>query len=153
MRARSLVFARRLRKRKERIPSRGSAKTFTYRESLRRGTYAGDAHLVDREGDVQADTIELFLKPSGDEIDRLEAHQHVTVTLVEKKRTATGDELKYYSDDERYVMTGQFVTIVDECARRNTGLTLTFFRATDRIILNGSPLSLTNTKSDGSSCR
>ncbi len=140
-------------KKKERIPSKGSAKEFTYKEALRRATYTGDANLVDREGDVKATTIELYLKESGDEIDRVEAHQHVVVTLLEKHRTATGDNLKYFADDERYEMTGQPVTIVDECGRKDTGLTLTFFRVTDRILLNGNPQFLTQTKSDGSSCR
>jgi lipopolysaccharide export system protein LptA len=140
-------------KKQERLPSRGAAKEFTYKEAQRLATYAGEASLVDRAGDLKATTIELYLKASGDEIERVEAHQHVVVTLVEKGRTATGDEMKYFAGDERYEMTGQPVTIVDECGRKNTGLTLTFFRATDRILLDGGPQNLTQTKSDGSSCR
>ena len=140
-------------KKKERVLSKGAAKEFTYKESLRRATYAGDASLVDSEGDLKAATIHLFLKASGDEIDRVEADKGVVVTLVEKHRTATGDELKYFGEDERYEMKGQPVTIVDECGRKNTGLKLTFFRATDRILLDGNTRSLTQTKSDGSGCR
>ncbi len=138
---------------KTRMSSRGSAKDFRYEESLRRATYEGTASLIDAQGDLRAETIDVYLKPSGDEIERVEARRQVQVTVVEKRRTATGDELHYFSADERYEIKGKPVTIVDECARKNEGLTLTFFRATDRIILNGSPQNVTHTKSDGSNCR
>ena len=138
---------------KERLRSNGAAKEFKYEESLRRATYTGDASLVDTRGDLRAAIIELYLKPSGDEIDRVEARQRVALTMVEKNRRATGDELKYFSAEERYEVTGTPVTIIDECARRSEGLKLTFFRSTDRITLNGNPHTLTQTRSDGSACR
>jgi lipopolysaccharide export system protein LptA len=139
----------------EQVPalSSATASDLHYDESLRRATYTGNAHLTDPQGDLHASTIAVYLKPSGDEIERIEGHEHVQITLLETRRVATGDELTYFSADERYVVHGAPVTILDECGRRNEGLTLTFFRAVDRIILVGGPQNLTQTRSDGASCR
>ena len=98
---------------------------------------------------MTAAKIELFLKPSGNQLDRTEAYE--AVTLREKTRKTTGGRLTYYSADERYVMTGTPVIVVDECARETTGRTLTFYRATDRIVVDGSEQVRTQTKG-GSQC-
>ncbi|HKT79220.1 MAG TPA: LPS export ABC transporter periplasmic protein LptC [Vicinamibacterales bacterium] len=135
----------------ERVKSTGTGTDFKYEDSLRKATYTTDAHMVGPQGDVHADVIALFLKDSGDEIDRAEAHGHVVV-VDDKKRTSKGDELKYFSADDRYEMAGKPVLIVDQCGRPTDGLTLTFYRANDRIILNGTPQNLTRTRSDGSAC-
>ena len=55
------------------------------------------------EGDMTAAKIELYLKPSGDELDRAEAYE--AVTLREQNRTTTGTRLTYTTADERYVVT------------------------------------------------
>ena len=47
---------------------------FKYEEAARRATYTGDAHMSGPQGDLTADTIELYLKPSGDELERAEAY-------------------------------------------------------------------------------
>ena len=38
-------------------------------------TYTGDAHMSGPDGDMTAARIELYLKPSGDELDRAEAYE------------------------------------------------------------------------------
>ena len=48
-------------------------KDFKYDDAARRMTYTSDAHMSGPEGDMTAARIELFLKPSGDELDRAEA--------------------------------------------------------------------------------
>jgi LPS export ABC transporter protein LptC len=134
---------------KERSRSITTAKEFLYEESVRRATYTGDAHMNSAQGDMTAAKIEVFLEPSGDEVERAEAYEGVT--LREKRRKATGARLTYHSSDERYVMTGSPVTILDECARETTGRTLTFYRTTDRIVVDGSEQIRTQTKG-GSQC-
>ena len=80
------------------------------------------------QGDLTAAKIELYLKPSGDELERVEAYDDVTLRDRERaRRPAT--RLTYFGADERYVVTGAPVTIVDECGRETTGRTLTFFKA------------------------
>lgn len=134
---------------KERVRSTTTSKDFQYEESGRKATYTGDAHMNSAQGDMTAERIELFLRSSGDQLERAEAYE--AVTLREKSRKTTGARMTYYSADERYVMTGAPVTILDECARETTGRTLTFFRTTDRIVVDGSEQIRTQTKG-GSQC-
>lgn len=129
---------------KERVRSTTTANDFQYDEQGRKATYVGDAHMNSAQGDMTATKIELFLKPSGDQLDRAEAYE--AVTLREKSRKTTGARLTYYSADERYVVTGSPVTVLDACARETTGRTLTFFRTADRIVVDGSERIRTQTK-------
>ena len=125
-----------------------TAKDFLYEEALRRATYTGDGHMSGPQGDLTAARIELYLKPAGDELERAEGYE--SVTLVEKNRKTTGTRMTYFSADERYVMTGTPVTIIDECGRETTGRTLTFFQATDRIVVDGNEEMRTQTRGSGS---
>jgi len=50
---------------------------FQYAEALHRATYTGDAHLSGPQGDMTAVKIELYLKPSGDELERAEAYDNL----------------------------------------------------------------------------
>jgi len=120
---------------KTRAQSLGAASDFTYRENTRCATYTGDAHLKGSEGDMKADKIELFLKPSGNELERAEAYDNVV--LKETARTTTGSRVSYFADDERYIASGTPVKVVDECDFETAGKTLTFHKATDTIVVDG----------------
>jgi LPS export ABC transporter protein LptC/lipopolysaccharide transport protein LptA len=122
-------------KTRERVHSTGTSKSFAYEESSKRATYTGDAHLNGPQGDMAAAKIELYLKQSGDELDRAEAYE--AVTLRDQNRETKGARMTYFSADERYVVTGAPVTITDECARVTTGRTATFSKATDTVIVDG----------------
>ena len=50
-------------------------RTSPTRMTTRRLTYTGDAHMNGPQGDMSAAKIELYLKPSGDELERAEAHE------------------------------------------------------------------------------
>ena len=56
----------------------------------RRMTYTADAHMSGPEGDMTALRIELFLKPSGDELERAEAYENVM--LREQSRETKGQQ-------------------------------------------------------------
>ncbi len=135
--------------RRERSRSTTTSKEFVYEEATRKATYTGEAHMASAEGDLTAAKIELHLRPSGDELERAEAYD--AVTFRDKSRKTTGARMTYYGADQRYVMGGTPVTIVDECGRETTGRTLTFFRATDRIVVDGSEQIRTQTRG-GSQC-
>src|SRR5262245_3381588 len=128
----------------ETVRSVGTAKEFKYEDATHRAIYTGEAHLNGPEGDVTAQRIELFLKDSGDELDRVEAYNEVTLHSESSK--TTGVRLTYFDADGRYVVSGIPVTTVDSCGRETTGRTLTFFRATDRIIVDGNEQIRTQTK-------
>jgi LPS export ABC transporter protein LptC len=136
-------------RRTQRVRTTATAKDLKYEENVRRATYTGDAHMIGSQGDMTATRIELYFLPSGDELDTLEAHENVI--LKDKTRKTTGAHMKYFGADERYEVTGTPVTIVDECGRESTGRTLTLFKATDRIVLNGDEMR-TQTRG-ASTCR
>ncbi len=132
---------------KERVRSVATAKDLTYEDAPRRLTYTGDAHMSSPEGDMTAAKIELYLKPSGDELDRAEAYDNVT--LREQNRKTTGMRMTYTTADERYVIVGAPVKIIDECERETTGKTLTFLKSTDSIVVDGNQQTRTQTKGGG----
>ncbi len=126
----------------------GRADDLKYEDSSRRAVYTGHAHVSGTQGDLKSDRIEVFLKESGNEMDRLEGFKNVT--LVSNGRTATGDRLTFFSKDDRYEMTGAPVKIVSEC-RETTGRALTFYRSADRILVDGKEERRTETKG-GAKC-
>ena len=132
-------------KKKTRARSTATAKDFKYEDALHRATYTGDAHMSGPDGDLTAAKIELYLKPSGDELDRVEGYDAVALT-DEKHRKTTGTRLTYVTADERYVVLGLPVTIVDECGRETKGRTLTYVKTADTIVVDGNEQTRTQTK-------
>jgi LPS export ABC transporter protein LptC len=131
----------------ERVPSTATAADMTYSDADRRLTYTGDVHMTGPDGDMKAAKIELYLKPSGDELERLEAYD--ALTLREQNRTTTGLRMTYTTADEKYIVSGRPVTIIDQCERETTGKTLTFVKASDSIVIDGSQQIRTQTKGGG----
>jgi LPS export ABC transporter protein LptC len=106
------------------------------------------AHLSGPEGDLKADRIVAILHKSEKRMERLEAHDSVTLRL--DQRLVTGARMTYHAGG-RYEMTsttGVPVRIVEGC-RETTGRTLTFFKATDNIIIDGNEEIRTRTTSGG----
>jgi LPS export ABC transporter protein LptC/lipopolysaccharide transport protein LptA len=137
-------------KKKERAISTATAKDFTYDDATRRMTYTKDAHMRGPEGEMTAVRIELFLKPSGDELDRAEAYE--SVVLREQSRETKGSKLVYTTDNETYVVTGTPVKIVDQCQRETIGRTLTFNKGADSIVVDGNTQIRTQTKGGNGNC-
>jgi LPS export ABC transporter protein LptC len=115
----------------ERTPSTATGNDFKYVEAERRAVYTGAARVKGPQGDLTAERIELFLEESGDELQKLEAYD--TVTLRDKEWTFTGDRLTYLAESQVTVVTGAPVTMVDRCGRKQTALKLTHDRRADRI--------------------
>ena len=108
------------------------------------------AQLSGPQGDLRANRIEVVLAGSESRIDRLEAYRDVNVRL--DTRVATGDRLTYFDADGRYVIAGVAtvpVTIVEEC-RETTGRTVTFFRSSERVIVDGNEEIRTQSRRGGS---
>ena len=137
----------------------GRAAEIGYDEAARRLTYRNPvtptpgvlapasslSQLSGPQGDLRAGRIEVIL--SEDRIaERLEAYTSVDLRL--DARTATGDRLTYYADEGRYVMSGLATTpvkIVDAC-RETTGRIVTFYKSGDRLIVDGSDETRTQSK-------
>lgn len=121
-----------------------------YEDEQRRATYTTGARMNGPEGDLRAEKIELYLARDGDRLDRVEAYD--AVTLQSEARVSTGVRLSYFAADERYVMSGNPVRVLEqfpqEC-RETLGKTLTFYRATDSISVDGNDERRTQTTSGG----
>ena len=137
-------------RKKERASSTATAKDFTYDDATRRMTYTTDAHMSGPEGDMTAARIELFLKPSGDELDRAEAFENVV--LREQSRETKGSKLIYTTSNETYVVTGAPVKILDQCKRETVGRTLTFNKGADSIVVDGNAQIRTQTRGGDGNC-
>jgi lipopolysaccharide export system protein LptA len=133
---------------KKKVTSIASAKDMHYEDALRRATYTTDAHVNGPQGDLRAVKIELYLVEGGGSLEKVEAYDEVN--LVADARTSKGQRMTYFAADERYLMTGSPVSIVEEC-RETTCKVLTFFRSTDRVLCDGSEEKRTQTL-DGGKC-
>jgi lipopolysaccharide export system protein LptA len=110
------------------------------------------AQLSGPQGDLSAHRIVVHLAKSESRMDRLEAFDDISLRL--DTRVATSSRVTYFAEDERYVLTGTAavpVKVVDAC-RETTGQTLTFFKTTDRIIVDGNEERRTQTKTGGGPC-
>lgn len=105
------------------------------------------------QGDLRSGRIVVFLQKEKTEFDRLEAYDRITMKV--DTRSATGERLTYYAADGRYVMSGVGgapVKVIEAC-RETSGKTLTFFKSTDRIIVDGKDeIRTQTTKSGGVAC-
>jgi lipopolysaccharide export system protein LptA len=137
-------------RKKQRAHSVATSKEIKYEDADRRLTYLNDAHMSGPDGDMNAARIELYLKPSGDELERAEAFENVT--LREQNRETTGTKMIYTTANETYVVTGAPVKIVDECRRETIGKTLTFNKGTDRIVVDGGAQIRTQTRGGNGNC-
>jgi lipopolysaccharide export system protein LptA len=120
---------------------------FQFDDAKRRAVFIKQAQLDGAQGNVHADRIELFLAASDNTLERLEAQTTVEVAI--DKRKATGQHLTYHPPDEKYVLTGSPVRLVQEC-QESTGRTLTFYKASDRIQVDGNEEVRVQTK--GAKC-
>ena len=140
----------------------GRAHTIAYRDTSRTIEYTASeavgtdtrsssppAQLGGPQGDLRSPRIEIVLAKSGSKADRVEAYDGVTMKV--DKRTATGSRLTYFAADERYLMTGAGSTPVKvaESCGETSGKTLTFFKSTDRIIVDGNEQIRTQRTSGG----
>jgi LPS export ABC transporter protein LptC/lipopolysaccharide transport protein LptA len=134
-----------------------TSKDLVYDDAKHLATYTTEARMVGPDGDLKGDKIELYLDDTGRGLERLEAYTKVTFLTTTPKgarRRGTGDRLTYFADDERYVMVGRLAHIVEQMQAKcdeTTGQTLTFFKVTDSISVDGNEEFRTQTKS-GSAC-
>jgi len=124
-----------------------AAHTITYASTPNAaGAITAPAQLSGPQGDLRANRIQVILAPTGGHITRLEAYTNVSLKL--DMRSAVGERLTYFADDDRYLMSGagtKSVKVVESC-RETTGRTLTFFKSTDRIIVDGNEEIRTQTR-------
>ena len=118
----------------KKVPTIATAKDMHYEDELRRATYTTNAHVNGPQGDLRGVKIELYFVEGGGSLERAEAYDDVVIKTDE--RTSTGNRMTYFAADERYLMKGTPVKVVENC-RETACKTLTFWRSTDRILCDG----------------
>jgi lipopolysaccharide export system protein LptA len=140
-------------KKKERVRTIATADSFKYEDAHRKGSYRKGVHLTSGQGDLTAEAIDLFLKASGNEIDRAEGTDSKNgLVLREQGRKTVGSMMTYTSADDRYEFKGAPVSLTDQCGRVTNGRTLTFRKATDTIEIDGNQRVRTQTR-NGDKCQ
>lgn len=128
-------------------PTIARAETFTYSDETRKATYTTSAQLNGDQGNLTAGKLELQLGKTENALDRLEATG--AVTAIVDKRTVTGTRLTYSPEDEKYIVVGAPVKMIDAECQETSGKTLTFWKASDRVQVDGNNEVRTQTKGGG----
>jgi lipopolysaccharide export system protein LptA len=128
------------------VESDATGDSLFYEDAKRLATYktgpTAKAHLVGTQGDVTADTIQLFLKQGVNELERAEADGNVVVK--EGPHTGTGSHLTYITADESYVLKGAPVEIEERTptyCRVQIGTTATFHRSSADMAMTGNNIT------------
>jgi lipopolysaccharide export system protein LptA len=123
-----------------------TASKLTYADSERRVHY--EAAVVAKSADftASAKTLDAYLLPRSQtsanqslaqpgQLDRMVAQGDVVI--VQPKRRAEGQKLVYTAADDKFVLTGGPPSIFDAEQGKITGVSLTFFRGDDRVLVEG----------------
>ncbi len=118
----------------------------TYADSERRAHYEGGVVAKGSLFTASAKTLDAYLMPHGQttkgqslagpgQLDHLVAESGVVIQ--QPKRKAEGEKLVYTTADDKFVLTGGPPSIFDAEQGKITGVSLTFFRRDDRVLVEG----------------
>jgi len=116
----------------------------TYDDNTSIAHFEGAVNVRGNGGNMNAGKVDVYLakrtpgqpaQPGATQLDRIVAENNVKVE--QQARRATGSKLVYTPSDEKFVMTGGPPTITDPEHGTITGTSLTFFRADDRVLVEG----------------
>ncbi len=119
----------------------------TYKDEERRAHFEGGVVAKSTDLSITAAQMDAFLEPRGPSptvpvsrsagrLDKIAASGQVVVT--QPNRRATGEQLVYTTDDDRFVLTGGPPSIFDAEHGKITGVSLTLFGHDDRVLVEGS---------------
>jgi LPS export ABC transporter protein LptC/lipopolysaccharide transport protein LptA len=128
-------------------PTIGRAEAFSYADDSRMATYTTNAQFDGEQGHLSAVKIELQLAKGENALDKLEANG--AVNAIVDKRTVTGTRLTYSPAEDNYVVVGAPVKMIDAECQETNGKKLTFWKASDRVVVDGNDEVRTQTKGGG----
>jgi lipopolysaccharide export system protein LptA len=127
-----------------------SAARLTYADSDRRAHYEGGVLAKGSLFTASADTMDAYLLPRSETIGSQQLGSHTTqpgqldrmvadgnVIVQQPGRRAEGHHLVYTASTDKFVLTGGPPSIFDAERGKITGVSLTFFRADDRVLVEG----------------
>ena len=125
----------------------------TYADAERKAHFEGDVVTRSTDTTITAKKMDAFLQARGSanqalssagKLEKIVATEQVVVTQPE--RHANGDVLVYTAADDKFVLTGGPPSIFDAEQGKITGVSLTFFRRDDRVLVEGNNSSPTVTQ-------
>jgi len=139
----------------------------TYTDNERKAHFEGAVTAKSVDANMTAEQIDVFLKPANpakktaanasstvaaptqtpgqpSQIDRIVANGNIVIT--QPTRRAEGTHLVYTADDDKFVLTGKSPSIFDAEHGKITGVSLTFYKRDDRVLVEGDPSSPTVTQ-------
>jgi lipopolysaccharide export system protein LptA len=131
-----------------------TAAQLSYADAERKAHYEGGVSAKGSAFTASSQTMDVYLLPRSQSasqsasqgkpsqsvtgqsrVDRLVAQGHVLVQ--QPNRRAQGETLVYTTADDKFVLTGGPPSIFDAEQGKITGVSLTFFRADDRVLVEG----------------
>jgi lipopolysaccharide export system protein LptA len=135
-----------------------TAAKLTYVDSERKAHYEGGVSAKSTDFTASSQTMDVYLLPRSQIVSRNPSYvasqskpsQSVTgqgrvdhvvaqghVLVLQPNRRADGETLVYTAADDKFVLTGGPPSIFDAEQGKVTGVSLTFFRADDRVLVEG----------------
>jgi lipopolysaccharide export system protein LptA len=123
-----------------------TAAQLTYSDNDRRAHYEGDVVARGTSFTASSSEMDVYLRPRSQtpgnesltgpgQLDHMVAQGHVVI--VQPDRRAEGQTLVYTADDDKFVLTGGPPSIFDAERGKITGVSLTFYRRDDRVLVEG----------------
>jgi lipopolysaccharide export system protein LptA len=127
----------------------------TYTDNERKAHFDGAVQAKGADATITSDQMDVYLKSRGQSaatqamaatgrVDHIVALGRVLVS--QPGRTARGDQLVYTAAEDKFVLTGGPPSIFDAERGKITGVSLTFFRHDDRVLVEGNDKSPTVTQ-------
>jgi lipopolysaccharide export system protein LptA len=118
----------------------------TYADAERKAHYSGGVSAQGTAFTAAASEMDAYLMPRSQassnqplngpgRLDHMVAHDQVVVQ--QPGRRAVGETLVYTASDDKFVLTGGLPSIFDAERGKITGVSLTFFRGDDRVLVEG----------------
>jgi lipopolysaccharide export system protein LptA len=123
-----------------------TAAQLDYSDSDRRAHYEGDVVARGTSFTASSNEMDVYLRPRSQtpgnesltgpgQLDHMVAQGHVLI--VQPNRRAEGQTLVYTGADDKFVLTGGPPSIFDAERGKITGVSLTFYRRDDRVLVEG----------------
>ena len=135
-------------------PDRHDSRKLTYVDSERKAHYEGGVSAKSSDFTASSQTMDVYLLPRSQIVSQnatqTKPSQSVTgqgrmdrmvaegdVMVLQPNRRAEGEKLVYTAADDKFVLTGGPPSIFDAEQGKITGVSLTFFRRDDRVLVEG----------------
>jgi len=102
--------------------------------------YSGGVLLTYGDTVMSSERLDVILDRTGKKVERATAQGELEITQGVRK--AKGDRAEYFLEPGKFVVTGESAHIFDPARGRSFARRLTFFTASDRILLENSPNAL-----------